>query len=275
MSDFLRVSPPEDGLVAAMATARARRYRKAGASSGFLAASLSCLALLAGSSGTQRLIQEPRPELPAVTGVDRSSDRAVNEVTTPNSARTIASFDGHATSRPAGAGDDQGLLGGDVSVVGPASPVRTSRTAEKPYSAGAITRVDNDLLSIPCDVATDRFCSYASVGDYDTSKDLRAYVCSTYTRGALLGYDTSNEVDFVVKDAKGKERWRWSRWHPPTENPHFLTVETGRCTYWSFTWTAVDASGRKLPQGSYTLEAEFLADELQDQRVATAGVTIG
>jgi len=277
MTDFLRVSPGEDGLVAAMSAARARRYRKAGVSTGF-AAALSCLALVAGSAGTQTLIQEPRPELPAVTGVDQLEQ--TDTVTTPG--RNTAG----ALSVATATGPDNAAAAGPVAAQGPGQIQDSTYDkpllprAETPYRAGPMKRDDNYITAPPidCDVeeSTQRqLCTSVSIAQGAKGVwHMQAQICSTRTYETRLTYAQRNELDFVVT-ANGEEYWRWSAWHPRVDAPHTLALETGSCTFWSFDWSGVGFDGTKLPKGDYYLKARYLADELTARPVALTTFTTG
>lgn len=271
MNDFLYVTPPPDGLHHAFASARTRRLRKAGLSTGTAAAAMSVLALLAGSQGTQSLVQQPAPEQPAVSQLVPDDARQV--APRPNQGHAVQVFGTTQRGTPAGRG---------VMPVSPVTgPVRgtTDRQvlaapAGAPYRAGSIARTDNDPLpsgDASCAVPTGDvkratgLCTSAWLGG--TSGDqITASICSNSTSLTLLHYRGDNEVDFRITTSKGVEVWRWSRWHPDVSRPHTLGLEARTCTTWTFDWTGVDANGHKLAQGDYTLTATFLPDELAHDR---------
>lgn len=276
MKDFPYVAPPADGLHQAMADARGRRLRSAGLTSTAAAGALFTLAVLVGGSGTQSLVQQPAPEQPAVNqvvpgGRDAPSRAIPNDGT---AARASAGRQGPATSVLTAPSTAQVTPAG----AGPVS--RTSTRSQSGYAAGPVERFDNNGFTAPdtgCNLTGDAqdataLCTYAWVSG--PPYQLQGQVCSTRTGLTLLHYAGRNEVDLAVHDAKGVEVWRWSRWHPDTASPHTLGLSAGSCTTWSLDWTAVDATGRALPKGDYTLRATFLADELADRRTSTTEFTL-
>lgn len=275
--DFPYVAPPEDGLHRALADARSRRLRSAGLSSTAAAAALCTVAVLMGGAGTQSLVQQPAPEQPAMSRVvPGGGDGAA---TTPNRARPETRTPG---SRPGVPGATPGTASLAANPLGAAAgPVSRTSTSTRPrYAAGPVERFDNNGVTAPdtsCNLTGDAqdttaLCTYAYVTG--TPYQLQAQVCSTRTGLTLLHYPGRNEVDLAVHDSKGKQVWRWSRWHPDSPSPHTLGLSAGSCTTWSFSWTGVDAAGHALPKGDYTLRATFLADELADRRISTGEFTI-
>lgn len=279
MNELPYVAPPQDGLSRAFADARARRLRKASLSTTSVAAVLSSLALLAGGQGTQSLVQQPAPEQPAVARL--LPDRAAPSPATgqPNRAAGVQLFG--TTQR------------GSVRAVGGPGTAAQRATGDRPttdrhtgartngptYWPGSISRADNQAGFIPTDTACavpsrpgepPQLCTAAYVMSTSNTGpyELQAQVCSSRTGLTLLHYPGRNEVDLSVTRGTS-ELWRWSRWHPDDPAAHTIGVEANSCTTWTFSWTGVDAQGRRLPKGEYTLRATFLADELTQQRVAT------
>ena len=58
--------------------------------------------------------------------------------------------------------------------------------------------------------------------------------------------------------------WRWSTGHPTSHQPHALTTPAGACWTWTAPWTDVDAAGRPLAAGTYTLTVTSRASEVAD-----------
>ena len=273
MTDFPYVAPPEDGLRRAMADARGRRYRKAGLSTSTVAAVLAVAAAIAGGQGTQSLIQQPAPEQPAVTRLvpDGEGPEGTSE-TRPNQVGSVAGFAGtsaasRTTTRGADAGTSAAAPGGSSS-----DPAKAAGTAaRKPYSPGAIKRSESTvyLPSDPgCNVTgrtedATALCPYASAGPGNAAGTYQFYgeVGSTRTSTTSLHFAGRNEVDFAVYKG-AQEVWRWSSWHPDGGVPHTLIIAAGDYCTWSFEWTGVDFTGKRLPAGTYTMRVEFLADEL-------------
>jgi hypothetical protein len=137
-----------------------------------------------------------------------------------------------------------------------------------------VTRNDNDGTYLPdptCPMPstnpeTPQLCTYAVLNSQASPApyQMAGQVCSAGTSLALLHFAGRNEVDMTVT-RNGKEVWRWSRWHPDSPYAHTISVAGGQCTDWTFDWTGVDAQGKKLPAGSYTLHVTFLAAELTNR----------
>lgn len=267
MNDLPLLPPPQDGLRLALATARHRRLRTAGTTTSLTAAALSVAVLALGTPGTQTLLQEPAPEIPAVTviveGVD---DKHVSEqtVTPPRAgAWSAATAVGPATAPGAAAGTT--TEAGDTT--SPRAPV-------KGYAAGPLTEQYTDLGVPVCSVQdATSLCRTASASGTTSKVEFYAEVCSTSTATSLLHFPASNEVDFVVERA-GEPVWRWSSWHQARPQPHVLALGTGACNSWSFAWTLVDAHGAKVPKGDYVMKARYLADEFAGRRVLVSPFTL-
>ena len=150
MSDFPYVGPPPGGLTTAMSTARRRRLRTAGTTSGLSAMSLLVVALLAGQTGRTTLVQGPTKETPAVTTEEKTVTKGrqttvtVSDTSTftvgivPN--RTPASPTGSAPAVPRG-----------PAASGPISQRQTSALPRSvPYAAGPIQRNDNTVSISTC-----------------------------------------------------------------------------------------------------------------------------
>lgn len=277
MKDLPHVAPPADGLRQALADARGRRLRSAGLASTAAAGALLTVAVLTGGAGTQSLVQEPAPEQPAVNRIVPGGPEAP-----PREDPGISpAARGSAPRRGAAA---TAVLTPPLTAPGPSDgpgPVsRTSARSPSGYAAGPVERFDNNGVTAPdtrCNLTGDAqdataLCTYAAVSG--APRQLQAQVCSTRTGLTLLHYAGRNEVDLAVHDAKGVEVWRWSRWHPDRASPHTLGLSAGSCTTWSLDWAGVDATGRALPKGDYTLRATFLADELADRRTSTTEFTL-
>lgn len=275
MNDFVSVAPPADGLQRAFADARGRRLRKASLSTGTAAAALSVVALLAGSQGTQSLVQQPAPQQPAVSQLVPDDAHQVSPRL--NQGGTVQSF-GTTQHRSTGAGQGQTARTEQGSLAVPFRDQHSAaRAVGRPYAAGPLTFQDS--YNIPYDTScampgTSRLCTYASVtGTAAGTYQFYSEVCNYQPALALLHFPGRNEVDMAITQ-KGHEVWRWSRWHRDDGESHTIGLEGDHCATWTFEWTGVDAQGRKLPKGDYTLSVTFLANELAQQRVATAAVTI-
>lgn len=267
MSEFPYVGPPQHGLHEALSTARHRRLRKAGVSSGASALTLVLVAVLLGQTGRQTLVQQPTPEVPAITTIT-TIDNTPSGTAKPNtvapgqfasgSTGTTASTPttGLATLvlSPTGSTSRGAVRGPGAGVAGPS------------YKAGRITRSESfniPTCAIPSSAAT--FCTSSQVTSTSAAHaSLYADVCSADTNTRTLHYATANEVDFTI--VKGnQEVWRWSRFHPPAGDAHILSVGTGMCTTWTFDWTRVDNLGNTVPAGDYTLRTTYACTEFARQ----------
>ena len=272
MGEFPHVGPPTDGLHLAMATARERRLRKAGISSGFTAAALLVVALVAGTSGRSTLVQEPKPDVPAVVSVDRvpgpapaRRTTATTPLTLPGAAVPAASAAPSAATPPA-----------------PARPgVTTTRPAVPP--AGGTVSVTEPMRTGYVSPATagcpfggygPAFCaSYSRAAD-GSSEVLQATVCSLQASSVDLHFTTDLEVDVLVADRTGRTLWRWSAQNPPSPDPHTLGLDPGECVQWSTTWRVVDAAGRRLAKGDYTIRTTSTASELRGRETVSQPYTV-
>ena len=285
MTDFPYVSPPADGLYLAMATARGRRVRKAGASTSFTATAIVVLALLAGSTGRQTLLQQPAPETPAVTGEHKVPSGRV----APSTANAIKpgalglfspTLAGTGTPGSAQSGQAGAQNSGSSSGASGLDPSRSQGSAAKPYRAGPLTRNDNQFSIPACAVNGETnsatLCpnsNASAVNNTPSVYQFYADICSAQTDTTSLHYPSSNEVDFAVYNGD-KEIWRWSSWHPATDRPHQITLQTGTCSSWTFNWTSVDGLGNKVPRGAYKLKTTFLAAELSSHRTHVSSFTV-
>jgi hypothetical protein len=91
--------------------------------------------------------------------------------------------------------------------------------------------------------------------------DLAIEVCRDSTGDGTMTFSRRNEVDLVVSRG-GTAVWRWSTDHPDERAVHTLAVEKNSCWVWTARWTDVDARGRALASGSYTLSVTAAAREL-------------
>jgi hypothetical protein len=283
VNDFPHVAPPPDGLQRAFADARGRRLRSAGLSTSTVAAGLAVLALVAGGQGTQSLVQQPSPEQPAVSQLVPDGQERLPSVPRPNQGHNVQVYD---TTQQRGTAAGTGTTGTAQSGATRSLPLRdqhaSPRGAGSRYVAGPIVRNEHQP-NIPTDTTCalpagngngPRLCTYVySSSASQPPYQLQAEVCSYQTSLTLLHYLGRNEVDMTISQ-KGHELWRWSRWHPDGGPSHTLGLEANECTQWRFDWTGVDATGRRLPKGTYTLSVTFLANELAGHRVGTSTVTI-
>ncbi len=282
MTNFPYVGPPSGGLQLAMASARGRRYRKAGMSTSATALSLALVAVLAGSTGRTTLVQEPVPEIPAVTSVDRIPSGTVDAPTANTTGVGAVARFGAPTSL-AGTPKRPGSVTGPISVGGVtsvpgAAGSRSAATPTAPYRSAAMKRDDGNSFYIPtqfqCAVNNDGtartspLCPSAYVYTPNgTTKHygLQSKVCSSDTKTTTLSYGTSREVDLVIYKGT-KAVWHWSRSQGlPVGEPHTLALSTGSCYLWNTEWTGVDDAGEKLPAGNgYRMVASFAAAEVSD-----------
>ncbi|HUR14983.1 MAG TPA: hypothetical protein VM097_10890 [Mycobacteriales bacterium] len=281
MSDFPAVAPPPDGLRQAMAAARGRRLRSAGLTSATAGSALVAVLALLGGTGTQSLVQQPAPEQPAVTNLVPGPEG--ERTGTENTVGAVTSTGG----RPRQGVDSRSRSGAATLALGTTDTIRerslTSGTSSKPYAAGPLTRDDNGFyvpMGAECNVTgkpedATTLCPYAQATPQPTPTHFNLYgeVCSTRTNRTTLHYEGRNEVDMAVYQGSTL-LWRWSRWHPDSPAPHTFDLATGACSSWTYAWTGVDAEGRTLPKGDYTLEVTHFAEELAGRNRTRAAFTI-
>lgn len=270
MSALPLVGPPEEGLRRAMADARARRLRSAGATAGLSAAVVSLGVLALGGPATQSLVQQPAPERPAISTVVQGDTSTRSVPDRPDAAPVGAeAADAGPSAVPSPVAS--ALPHAAPGPVGP--PTRQVRR----YAAGPLTK-QSDYLTVPNCAVADAASLCRSVTTYSTSDastlQLKADVCSTRASTATLHYPGRNEVDFVVRDGRGQVVWQWSTWHPDGGAAHTMTLSTGTCTAWWIDWSMVDARGSRLPKGDYTLTGRYLAEEFAGRRAVTWSFTL-
>ena len=284
MTEHPYVAPPVDGLRLAMADARGRRYRSAGLSSATVGTALVAVLAVLGGSGTQSLVEQPAPEQPAVTQLVPGP--AGEDSGTQNTVGAVTSSGGTHLRAQSGQGSVSQVLLHDPTTSRDATSVEGGQPAGKPYAAGRITRNDNGVY-LPQDPSCNvtgkaedatTLCPAAYVyGPYSPPTapyQLYGEVCSTRTGTTTLHYAGRNEVDMAVVSKTGKVVWRWSQWHPDGGTAHTLGVSTGACSSWTFDWTGVDATGRALAKGDYSLTVTFLAAELSGRNRSSYPFTI-
>jgi hypothetical protein len=129
------------------------------------------------------------------------------------------------------------------------------------------------ITASSCPIGSSRaLCPEARASSATTARrgaDLEAYVCSQRTARTTLHFATSREVDLWVTRG-GVEKWRWSRSHPATDQPHVRTVEPRQCVSWQLAWEAVTSEGAPLADGDYVLHIAVAASELPEEDVSTA-----
>lgn len=273
MTDFRSVPPPLDGLQLAMASARRRRMRTASVTTGFGASLALVVPLLLGSTGQSSvLLPEPDVKQPAVTTSDAPATPAPGHVIAAGQPNTAPDLPGTAAGQaaPTSITVSPGPTPSTGRVSGPARSVGSSRPSV-PYVAGPMRRDDDQYGQIAClgtndeNSATGLCTTGMAYGSSDGTYSLQAYACNLDTQAAPVTFPGANEVDFTVRSAKGAKVWTWSQWHPQTERVHTIVVPQAACTVWTFDWTAVDATGRRVPAGSYHLDVTFLTSRLQAQ----------
>src|SRR5213079_716311 len=96
------------------------------------------------------------------------------------------------------------------------------------------------------------WCVTAAVSRTSRGHDLTLSVCRDSTGGARMHFTHEQEAELtVVRDDRAV--WRWSAGHSNDGDPHGLDVEADGCWTWTAPWTDVDAAGRQLARGQYTL----------------------
>jgi hypothetical protein len=246
MTDFRPVPPPPDGFARAVSSARRRRLRTAGLSTGLASAGLVVAAVLAGSSGTSSLSQDaPVTDQPTQPSV----------VTTGTPVADAAAERGTAMATPPGR--SPGAVGSSSPTpAGNAVPRPTSGTS---YVAAPISSVHNQLTVPNCLGGAPPVCM--TVGR--TSTGLSAQGCPSETGPVQLHVRDAREVDLWVTQGD-RTVWRWSASHPATGRAHTGRLDSGHCSSWALAWDAVDGQGRKLPAGDYVMHARLLARETPD-----------
>jgi hypothetical protein len=117
------------------------------------------------------------------------------------------------------------------------------------------------------------WCLTATAARSSAGHDLSIAVCRDQTGDATLSFAGSREADLVVV-RNGRVVWRWSAGHPSKDQPHTLATPAGACWTWTTPWTDVDAAGRPLPRGSYSLQVTSLAHEVADLPDETSTFTV-
>jgi hypothetical protein len=105
-------------------------------------------------------------------------------------------------------------------------------------------------------------CRGAEVRAGSAGYVLRFQVCTTTADRFELRFLTEAEVEMTVRDtARGQVVWTWQPPRPFLEEEHVLVAEVGSCWVWQTPWAQVDDAGRRLPDGSYELQVDFLEVE--------------
>jgi hypothetical protein len=108
------------------------------------------------------------------------------------------------------------------------------------------------------------WCLTAAVIPTSRGHDLSLQICRDNTSSSTIDFPSSRETDLTVIDATGSARWRWSTDHSATAGRQTLKAAAGSCFAWTVAWTDVDASGRRLGRGSYSLTATTSGQQFQD-----------
>jgi hypothetical protein len=271
---FVPVAPPADGLRLAFVAARRRRNRKAGTTgaAGLLAA-VALITSTGGAADRTLLQQEPLP--PSSTsglGVLTGTGEPTAAPTTTAPPAATSQVDVAAASRtgrqaePSG-GTARSGSGNDAST----SSGRSVRTQGTKAVSGPMTRSSGYLYTggdVMCParkqqerqrgLCTDVFASGPSSAGTMT---IQAEICNVGTATELLSYATARELDLTVRRS-GLEVWRWSLGRHFEDTAHDLTVRAQECITWSTNWRQVDSHGVRVKAGSYSVVADFDADEV-------------
>jgi hypothetical protein len=82
---------------------------------------------------------------------------------------------------------------------------------------------------------------------------LRVSICSGH-QGFELTFDSTREVDAVVRTREGDEVWRWGRGQRFAPERHTIVLDTEECVNWRVPWDYRDDYGRRPAPGSYLAE---------------------
>ena len=155
--------------------------------------------------------------------------------------------------------------------IGSPEPDRSTRPAPAPRPGyrrrPAVHRVTEQGVVHPnqghvggC-VGAPEWCAVVGATSKDEGLHFRFIVCRETKSGARLTFETDAEMDVAVRDAAGREIWRWSAGQAFRKVAHDLDVPAGACVIWSMTWDAVLDSGKPIPRGEYELVGSSLATE--------------
>lgn len=257
---FTPLPADPDGFTRAVQTARRRRLRTMGMTTGVAGVTTILVATLLTNGGASSLSQEePAATDPTPTSTTLalpSADPARPNAATGGTAPTTNPVDG--TSSGPTLAPVAGPRSTSAPVEGPA-PVRGG------YVAGPVMSKQN-ALDVPNCLGGPGMCGVASHDP--NARTLDAYLCSSSPDAYTLHYPDAHEVDLTVLSGKDV-RWQWSAFHPAIGAAHTRRLDSGRCTHWWVSYDPVDNQGKALPKGEYVVRATFLAREVDPTTVET------
>jgi hypothetical protein len=279
---FTPLPPPPAGALDAVHGGRGIRRRRRITGAGAAAASLVLLAGVVAANGTgsnhaeDQLIPARKPTSAALpTPASAVAPPGTSPVTGPGNTQAVP---------PGSAG-----AGGAVASTGPAPATRAegdkaaNRTSPTGYRTPTLRRTYRPAP--PPSPSTQqgpggRLCG-ASYNDSQNQTalttdwcltpiatastrghDLTVEVCRDTTGPGRLTFSRQQEVDLTVTSGN-RIVWQWSRDQPNAAGKHTLDAAADGCWSWTAPWTDVDAGGRRLAGGSYTLIVTSSAAELQ------------
>lgn len=259
---YVELSPPSDGFVAAVTEARRRRRRTvvtaAAGTSATAAVIAVAVAMFGGGAGGDAILR-PAPVPPAglVTSPGpHTSAAGVTPVRAHDSGRRSSGLTGSSSTATSSFGAPAAVAdAGDRR-----RPITLTRTRSTSTAGPDFCRT-GDEISDTYHPGSD-WCPTATAVAVGGGERLSLTLCRDSTSSGTLTFDSSREVDFVVK--RGSQRiWSWRHYQPGTSSPHTLSAPANGCWTWSLVWPGVTQSGGSAGRGSYTLVAASTADEIR------------
>jgi hypothetical protein len=290
---FTALAPPPAGAVVAVRAGRSIRRRRRLTGAGAAAASVVLVAGVVAASGggsthaEDQLVPAHNPKAasasPEPAAVRRRGGAGAPTAGPAPAARADALPGTLAGAPPAAGTSDSGKNTGSGQAPQrgyrtpplrrtylPAPPQSAPNTQQGP--GGRICSVAYDDSGRGGAVTTD-WCLTPHVTSTAHGHDLTIEVCRDSTGPGQLTFSRQSEVDLAVL-AGSKTVWRWSVGQPDAAQPHSLQTAADSCWSWTAPWTDVNAAGRALPRGSYTLAVTSAAGELQALHAQTTAFSI-
>jgi hypothetical protein len=269
---FVPVAPPADGLRLAFVAARRRRNTKAGAVG--TASLLAAVAVLASTGGTgdRTLLQEPLPpastsHLGGLTGNETAPAPTATAMPTTSdvvSDPAVASGTGFAARTTSVGRVQSGGTSGEASRGGLRAAGAKPISAPMTRNSGSLYTGQGDLMC-PARKQQEQqrgLCTDISAYQPTTGRySITAEICNLGAATETLSYATARELDLTVRRS-GIEVWRWSLGRHFAATAHQLLIGGGTCVQWSTSWAQVDSHGVPVKAGSYSVVADFDADEV-------------
>jgi hypothetical protein len=104
------------------------------------------------------------------------------------------------------------------------------------------------------------WCGYydgATSGPAGKRVELAETVCRLPNRGtASLVSDDGQQAEFTAMGKDARTKWTWSTGHHFSKRGTRIAVPAGSCVRWHVSWNVVDAEGRPLPAGAYSIDPQ-------------------